>query len=228
MDRFVTADTDIVIEAPPRMANTFIVQVFHEAQGEDTTVVADHLHLPVQLISGACRGLPCVTIIRAPEDCVISRAIYGYDGEHLGISLNEGLALYSDFYKALLKLIPEKILVTTFDEVIKSPEQIIHKINHLFGTDFHNFNPDNPFVEANVLKRVEAIYERMGDGEVNEYKVSRPSAKRKELKKELEVAIQKEPELARARAIYEQFQTIARQQHEKHYISTGNNILQND
>jgi hypothetical protein len=205
------------------MANTFLVQVFHEAQGEDTAVVADHLHLPVQLISGTRRGLPCITIIRDPEDCVISRAIYGYDGEHLGVSLHDGLALYLDFYGALLKLVPSKILVTTFDEVIKSPGQIIHKVNRLFGANFHNFTSDNPFVEANVLKRVEAIYERMGEGEVNEYKVSRPSAKRKELKKELQVAIRQEPELARAREVYEQFQRIARQQHKELYISMDNN-----
>jgi hypothetical protein len=217
MDRFVSASTDIVIEAPPRMANTFLVQSFYEAQGKRDIVIADHLHLPVQLISGARRNLPCITIIRNPEDCVISRAIYGYDGESLGISLNDGLALYSDFYQGLLKLLPKKVLVTTFDEVVKSPEIIIQKVNRLFGSDFSNFSSDNPFIEANVLKRVEDIYEKMGGGEVNEYKVSRPSIKRKELKVKLKVAIEKEPELARARAIYKKLQAVARQQHENLY-----------
>lgn len=173
----VNKNTDIVIEAPARSANTFLVQGIKYLNPK--IKVADHLHLPVQIIYGVQNNIPAVTILREPILCCISWKIFLDDDTGVDYYFER----YIDFFKPLKKY-KNKILWLTFEEVTKDQTNVINKINDFFALELNNFTIDNPFDKDVIFKNIENLYTKM-DGKILENRVSIPSKKRDNLKQEL-------------------------------------------
>jgi len=63
-------DTELVIEGYPKRANAFAVSAFQMAQGRPVKM-AHHLHPPINVILAAKRNIPCLVLIRHPDQCVL-------------------------------------------------------------------------------------------------------------------------------------------------------------
>lgn len=173
-DNIVTKDTQLVVEAPPRSANTFCV---HGLQfvNNDKLVIAHHLHRPVQTIYGVKNNIPCVVIIRNPIDCCISMAIYfSYS------NLKSSLERYIDFYTPLLPY-KERILFVSFEDTTKNLPIVIKKINEYHNMDLLNFSDSIPFIPGLIFKRIDDFYKKI-DGNIKLERVSRPSKERDQIK----------------------------------------------
>ena len=71
----VTPETEIVIEAFARSAQSFVVAAFRLAQEPHAVRIAHHTHSPSTLIDGIRRRVPSLVIVRAPEDAILSYVI---------------------------------------------------------------------------------------------------------------------------------------------------------
>ena len=65
----------LCIDGFPRSATTFAVAAFQFAQPQPIQV-AHHSHAPAQVIAAARWGIPSLVTIRAPEESVLSTAVY--------------------------------------------------------------------------------------------------------------------------------------------------------
>jgi hypothetical protein len=168
----VGPDTEIVIESYPRSGNTFSVTAFEMAQGRQPPR-ADHLHAPAQVVLAARMRIPCLVLIRKPEDAILSHAIrFPY------ISIRQCLTDYVRFYKTVLPYRGSYLLVR-FESATRDFGAVIVALNQKFGTSFAVFDhtPEN---EKECFAIVQRRYEeRFGDGRsISEAIHSRPSAEK--------------------------------------------------
>ena len=206
---------DIVIEGPPRTANTFMIESFKYVQEREVNI-AHHMHAPGQLIRAVRLRKPAILLVRNPTDTCISHAIAGYNKDMS--SLIKALDYYIDFYTPLLKY-KYYFVVADFPIVVTDPGIIISAVNNKFGTKFNNYNTAYPFNPRVIWDLIDHMYEKWGDeknlkwfgkNEIDEYKVSRPSQERSALKKELKNTLQHPSivkKLAKASEIYEQIKS---------------------
>ncbi|VEP12686.1 conserved hypothetical protein [Hyella patelloides LEGE 07179] len=189
-ERLIAKDTEIVIEGFPSSANSFAVKAFEMSQPHQVKI-AHHLHDPAAIIAAAKSGIPCILLIRDPEDAIMSYLIrFISQGEtNLNNSINiisNQLNKYIDFYSSLIPY-QKEIIVADFSEVISDFGQIITKLNHKFGTNFQEFIHN----ESNVDKCFKLIEkynsQAFGKGKVVEKSVARPSEYRKKLKQQLSI-----------------------------------------
>lgn len=213
-DKLVTnKKKDIVIEGPPRTANTFMVEAFVHAQKKEVKV-AHHMHVPGQLTRAVKLGIPAIVLIRNPRDTAISHAIAGMNKDE--DSLEIALHYYIDFYETL-KPYRDYFVLARFDDIINNPAKIINTVNKKFNVNFDNYSESFPFDEKALWDRIDQMYKNwgkdqglkwFGQGEIDEHKVSRPSENRKELKNKLLKAAETERFevlFKRANSIYQYF-----------------------
>ncbi|MBW1741771.1 MAG: hypothetical protein JRJ42_11720 [Deltaproteobacteria bacterium] len=179
----VSNDTELVIEGYPRSANTFAVVAFELAQGRPVSI-AHHLHLPLNVVLAAKRNLPCLVLIRDPDEAVLSLTV-GF----LKTGIRQALREYVRFYKRI-KPYREHYVVASFEEVTQDFGLVIRKMNRKFGTNYREFEhtPENV---KKCFERIELItfwQDRLP--RVNEVTVPRPSLYRQALKDKIERGLQ--------------------------------------
>lgn len=153
-EQYADANTDVVIEGPPRSANSFAVRAFESAQS-DSVNIGHHLHAPAHVLRGCSLGLPTLVLIRDPRDYVISRKAF-----HLEVSLREQVChphlaatsamLLRDWCRFYETIWPrrDEFVVATFETVTSNFGAAIERLNEFFGTAFETFDGDQTEVEA--------------------------------------------------------------------------------
>jgi hypothetical protein len=134
----VTSETELVIEAYMRSANTFSTVAFQTSQPRPVRL-AHHLHAPAQIIAGARMGIPVLVPVRAPQDAAISVTIRSPQ-----VSLKQALDAHRRFHEAILPY-REACHVAPFDQVTTDLGAVIRALNARFATDFTPFQhtPEN-------------------------------------------------------------------------------------
>lgn len=127
-------DTDIVIEGYPRSGNTFAFTAFDLAQGEKPVRVSHHLHTSSVVIAAIRKDIPCLILVRNPEDAIISHIIYSQN-----LTIRQCLRSYLDFYQPLLKY-KNHFITAKFEDVISDFGKVTYQVNQKFGTNFSEFN----------------------------------------------------------------------------------------
>ena len=202
------AETELVIEAYPRSANTFSAVAFQTSQPRPVRL-AHHLHAPAQIIAGARRRIPILVPVRHPRDCAISIAIRS---PH--VSLDEALDAYRRFHEAILPY-RDACQVALFEDVTTDFGRVVEALNARFGTGYVPFahTPENvervyalieerarqpvyaPVIHAYICgliasDELESARLRAGPGATNgaagvERRVARPSGERRDLQEQL-------------------------------------------
>jgi hypothetical protein len=131
---WITGDTEFVIEGYPRSGNTFATAAFGLAKTGPHPKVSHHTHAPASVILAARRGIPALVLIRRPEDAVVSVVVRQPD-----LPMQAALRAYVGFYRPLLRY-RDRIVVATFDEVVRDFGAVIRRVNERFSTTFGVFH----------------------------------------------------------------------------------------
>ncbi|MEM9311118.1 MAG: hypothetical protein AAGA34_06695 [Pseudomonadota bacterium] len=134
--RWVTPDTDLLIEGFPRSANTFFMRIIRAATGEDLRI-ASHLHRPEQIEMAMRYGVPGVIIFREPLECVASLVVRNPD-----YAVRDSLMRYKRFCEAALASDPNTTLVLDFEDVTRAPEVFAKAVLAHFGFDHTPIDAD--------------------------------------------------------------------------------------
>ena len=126
-------NTELVIEGYPRSGNSFAFTAFDIAQGETPVRVSHHLHTASPVIAALKAKIPCVILVRHPEDAIISHILYSQN-----LTIRQCLNSYLDFYQPLLKY-KESFVVAKFEDVISDFGRIVQQVNQTFSTNFKLF-----------------------------------------------------------------------------------------
>lgn len=124
----VTQDTGICIEAPPRSANSYAVNVF--SMWNPKISVAHHIHVPMQVIYAAKWQIPCLVLLRDPIEVLSSLLIVD-----LKLSMTVAIMSYVNFYQQI-RDVQDQIVVANFQEVITNYQAVIERVNTKYGTSF--------------------------------------------------------------------------------------------
>lgn len=192
-------ETDVVIESFPRCASSFAVAAFRLAQEPRRMRIANHTHMPAQVIEAARRGIPALVPIREPEPTVLSHVIHTP-----ALSVESSLKGYLRFHEPLLR-VRDGFVVGSFEEVTTDFGRVIRRLNERFGTGFVEFEHTRANLER-LDREIETDYRsRARSDDELERIIPRPSAVREELKARLREAYAAAPESlrARARGVYE-------------------------
>jgi hypothetical protein len=171
--------TDLVIESFPRCASSFAVAAFRLAQEPRALRIANHTHMPAQVLEAARRGIPAMVLVREPEGTVLSHVIHTPT-----LAVEDSLRGYLRFYEPLRRA-RRAFVVGTFEEVTTNFGVVIDRLNARFGTTFARFEhtPEN-------LQRLEREIEddyrsRVGSADELERIIPRPSQAREAMKSRL-------------------------------------------
>jgi len=172
----ISGETQIVIEGFPRTGNTFAVVAFSQAQRKPVSV-AHHVHLPSMVKRAVALDVPCIVLVRPPEDTVLSLAVrLPY------LSVRQALRSYLRFYEPLLPLL-RRFVIGPFAEVTSDFGAVIDRVNRRYGAAFDRFE-HTPQHEQDVLEEVDR-WDRgafRGEDEAFERSRARPSDARPALK----------------------------------------------
>lgn len=188
-------DTELVVEAFPRSANTTSVLALLYAQGESFKV-AHHLHVPAHIKYAVRHRIPCLVIVRNPLDCVASLMVMRKGG-HPSIYLKD----YIDFARVIEKLI-DNVIVFDFREVTRDGMgPVIQAVNKKFKTDF-NAPSGSPEENNWVQKRVRELNHLYSSGDAESLSI--PSDDKRQKSEEMKHKIRSESpaQLREAEAIY--------------------------
>ena len=172
----VTPETEIVIEAFARSAQSFVVAAFRLAQEPHAVHIAHHTHSPSTLIDGIRHGIPALVIVREPQDAILSYLI-----RTPAIRMRGALRGYVRFHRPLLGY-RDRLVVATFAQVTGDLAAVIDRVNARFGSDFGTFDP-TPQNVSRIFAEIEADEGRRSrTDEERERAIPRPSAVRDDLK----------------------------------------------
>lgn len=190
----VGSHTELVIDGFQGSANSFATVAFKNSQTKDV-LIAHHLHSPSQIIKAVENKIPVLLTVREPVGAILSlTARWNY------ISITQALKSYIGFYS---KLIPyaEDCVVSTFKQTTQNLDEVIREINVRFNTKFDLID----------LNKVEESRK-----EVLENAEERALRKRIKAQKKQEFELPKNAALLqKARAIHQQFVSIASKKHQQ-------------
>lgn len=193
-------ETDLVIESFPRCASSFAVAAFRLAQEPRRMRIANHTHMPAQVIEAARRGVPGLVLIREPEPTVLSHVVHTPE-----LSVESSLKGYLRFHEPL-RAVRDGFVVGTFEEVTGDFGRVIRRLNERFGTAYAPFEHTTANLER-LDREIETDYRSRARSEDElERIIPRPSAVREGLKARLREEYEAAPSWlrARARAIYDE------------------------
>jgi hypothetical protein len=172
----VTADTEIVIEAFARSAQSYVVAAFRLAQEPHAVRIAHHTHSPSTLIEGVRHAIPTLVIVREPEDAILSYVI-----RTPANSIRGAVRGYIRFHRPL-PAFRDGLVVATFDQVTGDLASVIRRVNDRFGTTFGLFDASEEHL-ARVSREIEDDERRRSRTEAEyEWAIPRPSGVRDALK----------------------------------------------
>lgn len=140
----VKRDTEIVIEGFPRSANSYAEAAFRVAQNRDVAI-AHHCHAAAQVIAAARWSIPCLVIIREPEEACRSLMMH-----HPGLFTARDLFNeYVVFHEHIWAYRNDFVLVT-FETITTRFTDVVRTVNSHFGTRFSlpQEEPDTKVFEA--------------------------------------------------------------------------------
>lgn len=199
----VQRDTELVIEGYPRCGNSYAVVAFERAQGSPVRL-AHHTHSPTQIILAARWGIPCLLLLRPPEDAVLSLLIR--DPRY---NANQALRTYLSFHRPLPGL-GAHFVSCDFSTLTGDFGRVITGINQRFGTRFAGYRT-SPEADREVFATLEQL-EPDAQGGTAEARVSRPSAEREAIKarrREELASPRNQALLTQAQALYRQLRSGA-------------------
>lgn len=177
-DLFIKPNTELVVSAYPRTANTFFIVALEHIQKREIKI-AHHLHVPALAMRGIKRNIPTVVLVRKPEDAISSLLIRE---QHISIDL--AIKAYIQFHKPLLKNL-NRVLIVDFSRITEDFPSIIDEINRKFGMQLENYSDLEPLDNDVIFQKIEAINKRFNKNQLVETMVSRPSELRDDLKSEI-------------------------------------------
>jgi hypothetical protein len=130
----VDRKTDVCIEAPPGSGNSFVVQSFWLANPD--TVIAHHHHVAAQVMAARSFGVPVLTILRNPIDCVLARVVDPSKQSDITLLLRRWMGFWTGVEPLL-----DQIACSTFESMVKDPSSCIDLINSTFGSGFSRTLP---------------------------------------------------------------------------------------
>lgn len=191
----VGPDTELVIESFPRCASSFAVAAFRLAQEPRSMRIANHTHMPAQVLEAARRGIPAMVLIREPEGAVLSHVIHTP-----ALTVEDSLRGFVRFYEPLRRA-RDGFVVGTFEEVTRDFGVVIDRLNARFGTRFARFAHTPEHLER-LEREIETDYRsRVTSAEELERIVPRPSQAREAIRARLRGEYARAPEGLRRRAI---------------------------
>lgn len=166
--------TDILIEGFPRSGNTFASTAFKISQ-DKYVKVAHHLHSAGHVIYAVKNNIPCLVLVRRPEDAILSLLLY--DGN---ITIKHALLDYISFYESI-KSYRNGYVLANFDSVVSNFGKVVEIINAKFNKEF------NIFVHSQ--ENVKKVFEEIKTGSRNTYGTEEvsvvPTTKRKSEKEKI-------------------------------------------
>lgn len=154
--RYISQDTQMVIEGFPRSGNTFSCAAFNYAQRQ-RTVTACHMHAPAQVIQAARLRIPTLVIVRRPKDAIVA---WKMTHPRLGLrQLLRGYVRYHHFIRPYV----EECTIATFAQVTKDLGAVIGRVNARFGTNFERFDHTKENAERVFRMLEDVAYQRLPD-----------------------------------------------------------------
>jgi len=175
----VGPETELVIESFPRCASSFAVAAFRLAQEPRAMKIANHTHMPAQVLEAARRGVPAIVLLREPEGAVLSHVIHTPE-----LTVEDSLRGFLRFYEPLRRA-RDGFVVGTFEEVTHDLGVVIDRLNARFGTAFARFEhtPENL---DRLSREIETDYRsRTSSEDELERIIPRPSEAREAIKARL-------------------------------------------
>jgi hypothetical protein len=193
--------TQLVVEGFPRSANTFAVFAVRDAEraaGRDVAI-SSHVHTP-SAVKAAVRGrYPTLVIVRPPLDTIVSLLVAA---PH--VRPREGVDEWIHHHRQLWPY-RRGFVVVTFDEVTRSMDVVVERVNVAFGTSFA-VPTTSDATTASLFAAIDAHHLRLHGGQ--EHLLPRPSGARADqaavIRRELE-HLDLRSRLATADALYERY-----------------------
>lgn len=203
-------DTDLVVDAFPRSANTTFSRSVMVAQAGRMRI-AHHLHSPGVIIAAAKRGVPVVTIIRDPADAVVSFAVFQTPHCNnvdtvLAVALDEYIRFHEGIYPYLAG-----VCVLRFEDAIGSLAASVGAINARLGLDLDT-GDDIPEFGDELREVIAESHKALHAEGMQEHKNPEPSENREQLRSAFRERLNSPKvatKLERARQIYSRFLHVA-------------------
>jgi hypothetical protein len=174
----LSSTTVLMIEGFPRSANTFAVEAFKMANGEDAGV-AHHTHASAHVMGAVRAGIPTVVMIREPAESILEMQI-----SRPACTMRQAIRGWIRFYQSLLPF-EEGFVIGEFSEVTEDYGAVIRRVNQRFGTAFREFQHTHANVAACFDSLDRYWRARVGSDPRLELLVGRPSPLRDRLKEQL-------------------------------------------
>lgn len=149
-DLVVDRSTDLVIEGFPRSANTYAVAAFMYAQKNKRLKIARHQHSAAQVLYAVAHNIPCIILVRKPEDAIASYMI-----RDESIIIEEALLQYINFYEPLNNYL-DSIVVVKFEDVVKDFNVVINAINKKYACSYSGYINNNS-AKKEIIKLIDKL-----------------------------------------------------------------------
>jgi len=120
--------TKILVDGFPRSANTWTSFAFQELVGHGQ--VASHLHSSQSIRTAARLGVPCVLLVRDPDEAVASGLTF--DG---AVQARTAFATWARYYEVAVKA-ADKVVVVDFKTAVSDFPEVVRRVNERYGTGF--------------------------------------------------------------------------------------------
>jgi hypothetical protein len=196
--RWVTRDTDLVVEGFPRSGNTFAALGIASAQSRPVRIVS-HAHVPAQFKRAVALGVPTIVAVRDPADATCSMAVA--DPHH---RVRDLLRYWIHYHEQLLEVV-DGVVVASFEDITQRLSGVVDAVNDRFATGFEPVG-DDPETRERIFAAIDGK-QRAVHGEARYHEaVPRPDPQRSvdaaRRRAELDSTVAPET-LARARALHQ-------------------------
>lgn len=142
----VDRESELVIEGFPRSGNSFALSAFKQANPK-LQQIATHVHAPSQVEVAVGYGIPCLVLLRNPDDAVHSLIALSIQIGDLSLEneagirrcLKQGFHYYDHFYRRIIVRDHCRFYLATFECVIKDFGEVMQKFNAFTRSNFTPF-----------------------------------------------------------------------------------------
>lgn len=167
--RGLNRNTQLLIDAYPRSANSFATFAFFHCQPSPVRV-AHHLHSPAAITYATRNSIPTLTLLRDPVDACTSLLFY-----YPKFAIEQAFMDYVRYYEAVSRGIA-RLVMARFATATTDLASVFRAVNNKFGTSFAEFS-NSPEDVAAVRERLKKQAERhYGDGSVDSGRNATPAA----------------------------------------------------
>lgn len=188
---WVTRKADLVIEAYPRSASTFLYRIVRAAT-QRSTKIAHHVHRPQQVSVALRYGINTAVIIRHPYSAVASYMVY-----QKNLDARTCIKRYIAFYSTIEAYMSDDLLhLLEFEKVINDPATVVNLILRRAALPYE--------LNEHIIQRATE------DNRADVSRSSLPNVTKDRLKADCHMKIVKEPQLEPAIGLYNRIKKGAR------------------